>query len=70
MEASIEINRYGTNVTNFIPVAGGAVRAISYKTVKGLCYQIKRADKYCKKYNFRTKIEFILPIVAKGGGWL
>ncbi len=63
MKASMEINQDGSaDCLNFFPDAKSCVRTLQYKTIKGLCHQIKRADKNCKKYGWKTRIEFTLPI--------
>ncbi len=62
MVARITIKKGSTECVNLFSTAKGSLKAITYKTIDGLCYQIRRANKTCKKFGFRTKIEVILPI--------
>lgn len=62
MKAEIVTSNESMDCINLFPNANGSIKRIGFKTIKGLCYQLKRINKNCKKFGFKTKIEVILPI--------
>lgn len=47
---------------NLYPVRDGRLKSIGYKSIDGLVQAIRMADKNCKKYGFKMKLEITLPV--------
>lgn len=47
---------------NLYPTGDGRLRSIGYKSIDGLIQVIKRADRNCKKYGHKMKLEITLPV--------
>lgn len=47
---------------NLYPTSDGRLKSIGYKSIDGLLQVIKRADRNCKKYGYKMKLEITLPV--------
>lgn len=60
-ESKVDIDLENESI-NIYPQSNGTVRSIGYKSLAGLIQVIKRADRNCKKYGYKTKLVITLPV--------